>query len=157
MHMIKHSHPGAAPTTALAFLPVLAVLLILAAAVIGWPAFAYATDDGLADSYEGKTVILQSNDVHGAVDGYRHMAGLRDELKSRGADVFLVDSGDFLQGNVYVSYCKGRSAITLMNAAEYDVITIGNHDFDYCWPQLEEYLADLFCVFFLPPLLQTPP
>lgn len=139
----KHTHPGAAPTTAPAFLPVLAVLLILAAAAIGWPAFAYATDDGLADSYEGKTVILQSNDVHGAVDGYRYMAGLRDELKSRGADVFLVDSGDFLQGNVYVSYCKGRSAITLMNAAEYDVITIGNHDFDYCWPQLEEYLADL--------------
>ena len=41
----------------------------------------------LADDYTGKTVILQSNDVHGAIDRYQYMAGLRNELEKRGADV----------------------------------------------------------------------
>ncbi len=30
----------------------------------------------LNDSYEGKTVILHSNDVHGAIGGYAYIAAL---------------------------------------------------------------------------------
>ena len=33
----------------------------------------------LPDSLEGKTVILHTNDVHGAIDKYAKVAALRDE------------------------------------------------------------------------------
>ena len=70
----------------------------------------------LAKDYTGKTVILHSNDVHGQIDGYAYIAGLRDYFKSLGAEVILADSGDFSQGTVYVSSSKGASAIDMMNA-----------------------------------------
>ncbi|MBQ6456472.1 MAG: 5'-nucleotidase C-terminal domain-containing protein [Mogibacterium sp.] len=85
----------------------------------------------LAEDYTGKTVILQSNDVHGAIDRYQYMAGLRDELEKRGADVILADSGDYSQGSPYVNFYKGSSAIRMMNKTGYDVATLGNHEFDY--------------------------
>ena len=85
----------------------------------------------LAKSYEGKTVILHSNDVHGQIDGYAYIAGLRAKYESLGAKVILVDAGDFSQGSVYVTSSKGESAIELMNAAGYDVVALGNHEFDF--------------------------
>ena len=85
----------------------------------------------LADDYTGKTVILQSNDVHGAIDRYQYMAGLRNELEKRGADVILADSGDYSQGSPYVNFYKGSSAIRMMNKTGYDVATLGNHEIDY--------------------------
>jgi 5'-nucleotidase len=90
-----------------------------------------ATAADLDDSYSGKTVILQSNDVHGALEGYQYIAGLRDELVKRGADVVMVDSGDFMQGSTYVADSKGLNAVRMMNECGYEYITVGNHEFDY--------------------------
>ena len=95
----------------------------------------------LAKDYTGKTVILHSNDVHGQIDGYAYIAGLRDYFKSLGAEVILADSGDFSQGTVYVSSSKGASAIDMMNAAGYSVVTLGNHEFDFGYAQLMENLS----------------
>lgn len=39
----------------------------------------------LPDSLEGKTVILHTNDVHGAIDKYAKVAALRDECYDKGA------------------------------------------------------------------------
>ena len=90
----------------------------------------------------GKTVILHSNDVHGALAGYAFMPTLREFYQAAGADVIVVDAGDFTQGNPYVSLSKGHSAIDLMNAAGYDVVTLGNHEFDFGYAQLMENLKD---------------
>lgn len=98
--------------------------------------------DGLLPDYTGKTVVLMSNDVHGAIEGYQYMAGLRDELKKRGADVLLVDSGDYIQGSKEVSATKGASAIRMMNKTGYDLATIGNHEFDYAYTRLRELLSE---------------
>lgn len=87
--------------------------------------------------YAGKTVILHSNDVHGAIDKYAYMAALRDEYEGKGADVILADAGDYSQGTTYVSTTKGEDAFLMMNAVGYDVATIGNHEFDYGWAQLK--------------------
>ncbi len=85
----------------------------------------------------GKTVILHSNDVHGAIERYAYMAALRDEYKGKGAQVILADAGDYSQGTAYVSITKGENAFAMMNAVGYDVATIGNHEFDYGWEQLK--------------------
>ncbi|MBR4502598.1 MAG: bifunctional metallophosphatase/5'-nucleotidase [Clostridia bacterium] len=96
----------------------------------------------LNDSYEGKTVILHSNDVHGAIGGYAYIAALEKEFSARGAGVILADAGDYSQGTTYVSTSKGSSAVMMMNEAGYDVATLGNHEFDYGYEQLMLNLAD---------------
>ena len=104
-----------------------------------------ATDDTYVGApegdYSGKTIILHSNDVHGALMGYAHMPYLKADYLAKGASqVILVDAGDFSQGNTYVSTSEGLSAITMMNAAQYDVVTVGNHEFDFGYAQLMENL-----------------
>ena len=89
----------------------------------------------------GKTVILHTNDVHGAVDGYAYIAALKADYEAKGAEVILVDAGDYSQGKTYVSVTKGADAVTMMNAAGYDVVTLGNHEFDYGYAQLKENMS----------------
>lgn len=114
----------------------MSMLLVLAGTWVT-TADVYAADEPeftpfeLADDYTGKTVILQSNDVHGKIDGYANIAGLRNELEKRGADVIMADCGDYMQGGPYVNFYKGSSAVRMMNKAGYDVATLGNHEFDY--------------------------
>ena len=89
----------------------------------------------------GKTVILHTNDVHGAVEGYAYITALKADYEAKGAEVILVDAGDFSQGTTYVSSTKGADAVTMMNAAGYDVVTLGNHEFDYGYAQLKENMS----------------
>ncbi len=92
----------------------------------------------LPESLKGKTVVLHTNDVHGAIDKYAKVAALRDECYAKGATtVVLVDAGDFSQGSPYVSLSKGATAVEMMNAVGYDIVTLGNHEFDYGFPQLK--------------------
>ena len=79
-------------------------------------------------------VILYTNDVHTYIDNplsYDVIAGLKSELQTMYPNVLLVDAGDHIQGTAYGSMDKGETIIELMNAAGYDVATLGNHEFDY--------------------------
>lgn len=97
----------------------------------------------LPASLKGKTVILHTNDVHGAIDKYAKVAALKNECYDRGASaVVLLDAGDFSQGSTYVSLSKGATAVELMNAVGYDAVTLGNHEFDYGFPQLKANLSN---------------
>ena len=79
-------------------------------------------------------VILYTNDVHTYIDGpigYDVIAGLKENLKRVYGNVLLVDAGDAVQGTAFGSMDKGETIIKLMNAAGYDLATLGNHEFDY--------------------------
>lgn len=79
-------------------------------------------------------VILYTNDVHTYIDGvlsYDVIAGLKAALEEKYGNVLLVDAGDAIQGTAYGSMDKGETIIKLMNAAGYDLATLGNHEFDY--------------------------
>ena len=89
----------------------------------------------------GKTVILHTNDVHGAVEGYAYIAQLKADYEAKGAEVILVDAGDYSQGTTYVSVSQGADAVTMMNTVGYDVVTLGNHEFDYGYAQLKENMT----------------
>ena len=98
-----------------------------------------------AASPKEDVVILYTNDVHTYIDNplsYDVIAGIRDELqKTYGAgNVLLADAGDHVQGTAYGSMDKGDTIIELMNAAGYDVATLGNHEFDY---GMEKALANV--------------
>ena len=79
-------------------------------------------------------VILYTNDVHTYVDGpisYDVIAAIKKELQKEYGYVYLVDAGDHIQGTAYGSMDNGETIIKMMNAAGYDVATLGNHEFDY--------------------------
>lgn len=92
--------------------------------------------------YTGTTVILHSNDVHGAITGYASIAALKADYEAAGAEVVLVDAGDFIQGSTYVSTSQGATAVELMNAAGYDIVTFGNHEFDYGYENLVNIMGE---------------
>lgn len=108
--------------------------------------FSVAVPAMAADEMAGKVVIIHTNDVHGAgttaegVMGYGSVAALKAEYEAKGADVILADAGDFIQGKTLVSVSKGETAIKFMNAAGYDIATLGNHEFDYGYANLAKIL-----------------
>ncbi|MBR5318279.1 MAG: 5'-nucleotidase C-terminal domain-containing protein [Peptococcaceae bacterium] len=83
-------------------------------------------------------VVLYTNDIHTYIDNnigegnddgltYSKVAALKDSYDN----ALLVDAGDHIQGTAYGQMDSGKSIINLMNAAEYDLATLGNHEFDY--------------------------
>ena len=94
-----------------------------------------------AGELAGEIVILHTNDVHGAISSYAKVAALKADYEAKGAEVLLMDAGDYIQGEPYVSVSQGETAIRLMNYVGYDVATIGNHEFDYGYENLAELAA----------------
>ena len=97
-------------------------------------AFSLAVPAGAAnwdDDLTGHIVILHTNDVHGAIDNYASVAALKDAYEAAGAQVLLMDAGDFSQGSTSVNVSEGATAVELMNMAGYDVATTGYHEFDF--------------------------
>lgn len=120
---------------------VLSLVLVLAIAIPASAAYDYAENAKIVYSeYSGKTIILHSNDVHGALKGYAAMSALKSRYEMAGAEVIMADAGDFSQGTIYVSSTKGASAVTMMNAVGYDIVTLGNHEFDFGYEQLKKNL-----------------
>ena len=87
-------------------------------------------------TWSGNLVILHTNDVHGAIDGYAAVAAVKDAYEAQGDYVLLLDAGDFSQGDPTVSDSQGATAIELMNLAGYDAAAPGNHEFDYGYANL---------------------
>ena len=120
---------------------VLSLVMVFAIAIPASADYDYAANANIVySSFEGKTVILHSNDVHGALAGYALMPALKARFEAAGAEVYMVDAGDFSQGTVYVSSSQGASAVAMMNAAGYDIVTLGNHEFDFGYQQLKQNL-----------------
>lgn len=95
-------------------------------------------------------VIFYTNDIHTYIDNTEEaadgaeIAGLRYStlaaLKDSVENSLLVDAGDHVQGTAYGSVDKGESIVKLMNAAGYDIATLGNHEFDYGMEGLEKII-----------------
>ena len=96
-----------------------------------------------------KFVILHTNDVHGYVAasdrclGMEAVSQLKKDYEKQGYDVLLIDAGDMLQGDALASFSQGKSLVTLMNAVGYDVMGLGNHDFDYGADVLEQRISEM--------------
>ena len=65
------------------------LLSVLLAVLMVFSLMSTALAVSTEDSMEGTLVILHSNDVHGAVEGYAKIAALRDQLQAAGAEVIL--------------------------------------------------------------------
>lgn len=116
------------------------LFLVLALAVACSPKTTPAGKSGKAAS---DIVILYDNDVHCAVDGYAKMAALKAEKKAQTPYVTVVSAGDYVQGGSMGAASKGGYIVTIMNAVGYDLVTLGNHEFDYAIPRLKEISKEL--------------
>ncbi len=83
-------------------------------------------------------VIVHTNDVHGAIQGYAKVAALADKYEAEGAYVLVLDAGDYSQGDPAVNVSEGATAIEMMNMAGYDAVALGNHEFDYGFETLKK-------------------
>lgn len=117
---------------------------------------AYFWNNRQAESEKPHLVILHANDTHSHfepvrtgeyagmggvieraafVDSVRHAAGAEN--------VLLLHAGDFSQGTTYFSELGGDLEIQALNALHYDVITLGNHEFDNGLEDLGRRLSSL--------------
>lgn len=114
-------------------------LITAAVMALGISVPAMAAD---AKPMEGKLVVVHTNDMHGYYEttetsiGIAGVAGLKNYYEAQGADVLLLDAGDFSQGSTLVSYYKGKNVAEYMAAAGYDAVSMGNHEFDYSFDAL---------------------
>ena len=101
------------------FLKRLAVGVLSLAMVAGLTAYAPATTVKAAEDLSGKLVVIHTNDMHGryAADtkegslGMSAVKALKGYYQKQGANVLLLDAGDFSQGTNLVNYYKGLDAI----------------------------------------------
>nr|WP_307775101.1 bifunctional UDP-sugar hydrolase/5'-nucleotidase [uncultured Cetobacterium sp.] len=100
---------------------------------------------------EYELTLVHVNDVHGrAKEGKYDGVGLARvatiakalEQDKNNGKVMLVDAGDTLHGTTFATLTKGESMVEVLNAAGFDYMTLGNHDFNYGSERLGE-LIDL--------------
>ena len=95
-----------------------------------------------------KFTIIHSNDMHGdflpeteaekneAIGGLALLSGYLNKVRAEEPNVLYVIAGDMVQGSLIDSEFKGISTIEIMNYLSPDVVTLGNHEFDYGVPHL---------------------
>lgn len=86
-------------------------------------------------------IIFHTNDQHGYMQddssrqiGIARIAGWKDRYPGS----LLVDSGDAFYGSALANTTRGAAVVELMNAAGYDAMVPGNHDFTYGQQRLKE-------------------
>lgn len=88
-----------------------------------------------------KLVILHTNDTHSHIEPYNKKGELlggvlrREEVidnirRENSNQLLLLDAGDFSQGTPYFNFFNGVAEIELMNMMGYNVVALGNHEFD---------------------------
>lgn len=76
--------------------------------------------------------IFCVNDVHGEIDNFSKIKYIVDEERKEN-NVLVVCGGDIFSGNPVVDNAaeQGAPLIDLMNRVGFDVMVLGNHEFDY--------------------------
>ena len=90
-----------------------------------------------------KITILHTNDTHSHIDpfpidhpknpnmgGAARRAVIIESIRKEEKNVLLLDAGDIFQGTPYFNYYGGELEFKLMSMMQYDLATMGNHDFD---------------------------
>ena len=83
---------------------------------------------------KSEITVIYTNDVHTYIDktlSYATVSAMKQDYQKAGKQALLVDAGDHIQGTAYGGMDEGKTIVQLMNAAGYDIATLGNHEFDY--------------------------
>ncbi|ORZ35694.1 Metallo-dependent phosphatase-like protein [Catenaria anguillulae PL171] len=62
--------------------------------------------------------------------GIARLRTIIDRVRLARPHVYLVDAGDQFQGTLFHNYFRGNASAAFMNAFGYDIMALGNHEFD---------------------------
>jgi 5'-nucleotidase / UDP-sugar diphosphatase len=90
------------------------------------------------DTNNDTVSIVFTGDMHSHLDAQENVGGFAklktvvDEINEEFPDSFLLDAGDFSMGTPFQTIFKSEaSELRMMGQMRYDVVTLGNHEFDY--------------------------
>ena len=101
--------------------------------------------------------ILATSDVHGRMlpwdygtdkadssGSYAQISSFLKEYRSQHANVILVDAGDIIQDNQIERFnnVKDHPAIAALNAMHYDIMVLGNHEFNFGMPIVDKVISE---------------
>lgn len=92
---------------------------------------------GISGIHAEHLVILTSNDTHSHIDpdfdgkgGMLRQKVLFDSVLCAEKNVMRIHAGDAVQGTIYFSAFHGEVEYEMLNRLNYDIIVVGNHEFD---------------------------
>lgn len=100
--------------------------------------------------------ILHTNDLHARLSpmrdgtgGFAYLASALARERQRSEHSLYLDAGDLVQGTPVSSLFEGVPIYEVMNLLRPDAVALGNHEFDYGWRRVYDYLSraqyPLFC------------
>lgn len=118
------------------------ILLVIFIAITSMVIFSSCNNVGNVKGLKHNLRLIVTSDIHAGVNDNFTLAGVyekRKEYEENGDYTLLIDDGDVLQGGFISSITKGSDLIDIINAAGYDILTFGNHEFDY---GMEQFIAN---------------
>ncbi|QPC47815.1 bifunctional metallophosphatase/5'-nucleotidase [Mangrovibacillus cuniculi] len=74
--------------------------------------------------------LLHTNDIHARTEQFPKLVTAVKEARKQNPHSLLLDAGDVFSGTLYFNEFKGQADLKFMNLMGYDVMTLGNHEFD---------------------------
>src|SRR4051794_23421562 len=91
--------------------------------------------------------ILHTNDLHARISplengsgGFADLAAAIERERAGCRDCLLLNAGDLVQGSPVSTIFHGLPVYEIANLLGIDAATLGNHEFDYGWPQAQKFL-----------------
>ncbi|MCD8209843.1 MAG: bifunctional metallophosphatase/5'-nucleotidase [Coprobacillus sp.] len=97
------------------------------------------------DHRDDTVFILYTGDVNCLDDeniGYEGLYSYKTSILKDNSNVYLIDTGDALQGDFCGAVTEGSYIIDLMNEVGYDLAVLGNHEFDYGMDALHDRINE---------------
>lgn len=100
-----------------------------------------------------RLTVFFTSDTHGFIfptsftDRETRPVGLLCMAFPKDGNTLVIDGGDTLQGSPLTYYCHREGlpmpCAAVMNGLRYDYVTLGNHDFNYGYEPIRDYLTQL--------------
>ena len=91
--------------------------------------------------------ILHTNDLHARLTpldnhqgGFAYVAAAIQRERAHCTDCILLNAGDLVQGTPVSTIFHGVPVFEIANLFHFDAATLGNHEFDYGWPQVRKFM-----------------
>ncbi len=91
--------------------------------------------------------ILHSNDLHAhllpddqGMGGFAYLATAVREERAHSAASLYLNAGDLVQGTPVSTIYQGLPIYQIANRLGFDVSTLGNHEFDYGWQRIQDFV-----------------
>lgn len=121
--------------------------------IIAFFIFLFVLAVSSANGEQTEIRILHINDFHGFAEAYKpfgsgemlggvsYLASKINTLRKEKPSL-LLSAGDMIQGNNWANLSQGESVIELMNIMRFDVMVVGNHEFDFGQDTLKKRISE---------------